>query len=89
MAKEEWICRVVKEAEAAEKDGRTRWEKVRQLQQTHMGKPRSVLKEDGTLTQGSEDLARRWSQHFRNVPSEYREQVIDDIPPVPPFLELD
>ena len=37
-AKEDWICRVAKEAEAATKDGRTRWERVRSLQQTHMGR---------------------------------------------------
>lgn len=95
-AKEDWICRVAKEAEAAVKDGRTRWERIRSLQQTHMGrrtfKPRSVWKEDGTLTQGGEDLAKRWSQHFQkvlNIPSEYREQAIDDIPLLPPLLELD
>ena len=95
-AKEEWICRVAKEAEVAVKDGRIRWERVRRLQQTHMGrrtiKPRSVWKEDGMLTQGSEDLAKRSSQHFQkvlNIPSEYREQVIDDIPLLPPLLELD
>ena len=95
-AKEEWICRVAKGAEAAVKDGCVKWERVRSLQQVHMGRktirPRSVWKEDGTLTQGSEDLAKRWSQHFQrvlNIPSEYREQVIDDIPLLPPLLELD
>ena len=68
-AKEDWICRVAKEAEVAVKDGRVRWERIRSLQKTHMGrktiKPRSVWKEDGMLTQGSEDLANRWSQHFQ------------------------
>ena len=48
-AKEEWICRVAKEAEAAVKDRRIRWESVRRLQQIHMErsmiKPRSVKNE--------------------------------------------
>lgn len=95
-AKEDWICRIAKEAEAAVKDGRTRWDRVRRLQQTHAGrrsiKPSSVWKEDGTLTQGNEELTKRWSQHFLkvlNIPSEYREQVIDDIPLLPPIVELD
>ena len=48
-AREEWICRVAKEAENAVKDGRTRWENIRTLQQTHRGtrtvKPRSACVE--------------------------------------------
>ena len=95
-AKEDWICRVVKEAEAAVKDGRTRWDRVRRLQQAQAGrrsiKPSTVWKEDGTLTQGNEEVTRRWSQHFLkvlNIPSEYREQVINDMPSLPPILELD
>ena len=38
-------------------------------------------------------MAKRLSQHFQKVvldiPSEYREQVTDDIPLLPPILELD
>ena len=34
-AREDWICRVAKEAEAAVKDGRARWDSIRRLQQTH------------------------------------------------------
>ena len=30
-AKEEWICRVAKEGEAAKKDGCTRWKSIRKL----------------------------------------------------------
>ena len=55
-------------------------------------KTRSVWKEDGTLTQGNEDLAKRWSEHFQkvlNIPSEHREQVIEDIPQLPPLLKSD
>ena len=70
-AREEWICRVAKEAEAAVKDGHTRWENIRALQQTHRGrrkvKPRNVLKEDGVLTQGTEELVIRWNQHIKNI----------------------
>ena len=44
------------------------------------------------MTQGNEDLAKRWSEHFQkvlNIPSEHREQVIEDILQLPPLLELD
>ena len=30
-------------------------------------KTRSVWKEDGTVMQGNEDLAKRWSEHFQKV----------------------
>ena len=78
------------------KDGHTRWNRVRRLQQAHAGrrsnKPSTVWKEDGTLMQGNEEVIKRWSQHFMevlNVPLEYRDQVIDDMPLLPPVLELD
>ena len=68
--------RVVKEGEAAVKDGRARWDSIRKLQQAHSGrrpvKPSAVLKENGELTQGPEEVRMRWHQHFMkilNVPS--------------------
>ena len=95
-AKEEWICRVAKEAEAAAKDGCTRWDRVRRLQRAYAGrrpiKSSTVWKEDGSLTQGNEEVVKRWRQHFLkvlNVPSEYREQAINDLPLLPPIWELD
>ena len=63
-AKEDWICRVAKEAEAAVKDGRARWDSIRRIQQTHAGrrstKPSAVFKEDRDLVQGSSEVATRW-----------------------------
>ena len=95
-AKEDWICRVAKEAEAAVKDGRARWDSIRRLQQTHAGrrptKPSAVFKEDGDLAQGPSEVATRWYQHFLkvlNIPSEYRDDVIDNMPLLAPILELD
>lgn len=62
-ANEDWICGVAKEAEAAVKDGRTRWERIRRLQQAHAGrrsiKPSAVWKEDGTPTRGNEEAIKR------------------------------
>ena len=95
-AKEDWICRVAKEAEAAVKDGRARWDSMRRLQQTHAGrrptKPSAVFKEDGDLAQGPSEVATRWYQHFLkvvNIPSEYRDDVIDNMPLLALILELD
>lgn len=59
--KERWIANDV---EAAVKDGRTRWESIRNLQQVHAARrpdrPSSVLKEDGSLTQSPEEVTGRW-----------------------------
>ena len=32
-----------------------------------MVKPRNVMKENGVLTQGAEELAMRWYLHFKNI----------------------
>ena len=95
-AREEWICRVACEGEAAVKDGRTRWNNIRRLQQAHAGRrptrPSAVFKEDGALTQGAEQVTSRWYQHFKsilNIPSEFRDEVINAMPLLPPVLELD
>ena len=95
-AREEWICRVAREGEAAVKDGRARWDSVRRLQQAHAGRrptrPMAVMKEDGALTQGEEEVTTRWYQHFvkdLNTLIEYRDEVISDMPLLPPAMELD
>ena len=70
-AKKDWICRVVMEGEAAVKDGRTRWVSIRKLQQAHAGRrptrPSAVVKENGDLTQGREEVTARWHQHFMKI----------------------
>ena len=95
-AREEWICRVAREGEAAVKDGHARWDSVRGLQQAHAERrptrPTAVMKEDGALTQGEEEVTTRWYQHFvkvLNILSEYRDEVISDMPLLPPTMELD
>ena len=59
-AKEDWICRVVKEGKAARKDGCTRWKSIRRLQLAQAGRrpTRStvVMKENGSLTQGPKEV---------------------------------
>ena len=95
-AKEDWICRVAMEGEAAVKDGRTRWDSIRKLQQAHAGRrptrPSAVVKENGDLTQGREEVTARWHQHFMkilNIRSEYRDEVISAMPMLSPNLDLD
>ena len=86
-AKEDWICRVAREGEAAVKDRRARWDSIRRLQQAHAGRrptrPTAVVKEDGALTQGEKEVTTTWCQHFMkvlNMLSEYRDEVISDMP---------
>ena len=86
-AKEEWICRVAKEREAAKKDGCTRWKSIRKLQLAHAGRrstrPTAVMKENGSLTQGFEEVRVRWHQHFvkiLNIPCAFNDEVIDSTP---------
>ena len=78
------------------KDGRARWNSIRRLQQAHAGRrptrPTAVVKEDGALTQGEKEVTTRWCHHFMkvlNMLSEYRDEVISDMPLLPPILELD
>ena len=82
--------------EAAVKDEKTRWECIRRLQQAHAGRrpimPSAVRKEDWELTQGQEKLLQRWHQHFSkilNQQSEFSEEVIQQMPILPPCLDLD
>ena len=55
-AKVDWICRVAMEGEAAVKDGQTRWDSIRKLQQADAGRiptrSSAVVKENEVLTQG-------------------------------------
>ena len=95
-AKEDWICRVAKEAEAAVMDDCARWDSIRRLQQIHAErrptKLSAVFKENGDLVQGPSAVATTWYQHFLkvlNIPSEYRDDVIHNMPPLAPILELD
>ena len=95
-AREEWIQKVAVLGEAAVKDGKTRWECIRRLQQTHARRrpimPSAVRKEDGELTQGQEEMLQRWHQYFNKVlnqQSEFSEEVIQQMPILPPCLDLD
>ena len=95
-AKEEWMCQVAQECEEAVKNGRTRWESIRKLQRSHAGRrpirPSALNKTDGQITQGPEEVAARWQEHFMdilNVPSEYRDEVIDSMPLIPLVSDLD
>ena len=62
-AKEDWICRVAREGEAAVKDERARWDSMMRLQQAHAGRrptrPTAVVKEDGALTQREKEVTTR------------------------------
>ena len=95
-AKEEWIRKVATECEEVVKDGRTRWNSIRRLQQEHAGRrparPSAVRKEDGKLTQGPAEELQRWHQHFSkllNQCSEFEAQVIQQMPEIPAMLYLD
>ena len=95
-AKEEWICRVAREGEAAKKDGCTRWKSIRKLQLAHAGRrptrPTAVMKENGSLTQGPEEVRARSYQHFvkiLNIPCAFNDEVINTLLLLLPHLELD
>ena len=86
-AKEKWMCRIASDAEKAIKDGRTRWQSIRKLQTAHAGRrpvrPSAVIKEDGELTKGPDEVKLRWHGHFSkilNIPSEYHEEAINEGP---------
>ena len=60
-AREGWIRKVATEGEAAMKDGKTRWECIRRLQQAYAGhrptRPSVVRKEDGGSNRGAAKVA--------------------------------
>ena len=78
--------KVAKEGEAAKKDGCTRWKSIRKLQLAYAGRrptrPTAVMKENGSLTQGPEEVRARWHQHFvkiLNMPCAFNDEVIDTL----------
>ena len=95
-AKEKWILRVASEGEKASKDGRTRWNCIRNLQLTHAGrkpaKPCAVLKKDGIPTASPDEVRLRWHRHFSrllNIPSVFQEEVITEMLSQPVCWEID
>ena len=95
-AKEAWISRVTREAELAKKNGKPRWKSIRVLQMAHVGRrpaqSATLYKRDGGVTSGPEEVKTTWHQHFTkilNMPSEYCQKVLDDMPSQPPVMELD
>ena len=59
-AKERWILRIAREAEAAKKDGRQRWHSIRKLQMGYAGRrpsrQRALKKANGELTRSPEEV---------------------------------
>ena len=54
--------------------------------------PTAILKDDGQLINGPEEVLDCWYQHFRrvlNVQSVYNAKVIEDMPQLEPKLHLD
>ena len=95
-AKERWILRVEREAESARKDGKQRWMNIRQLQMAYAGRrpirPTALLKENGEMTCCTDEVKLRWFNNFSNVlniPSQFKEEVISEIPARPTELSLD
>ena len=95
-AKEEWIRKLASIAEKARKDGKQRWTCIRQLQMTHAGRrptrPTALWKEKDEMTRSPEEVKQRWHDHFNgvlNVPSQYRQETINEIPSHPTEWELD
>ena len=83
-------------AEKARKDGKQRWTCIRQLQMAHAGlrptRPTAMWKENGEVTRSPEEVKQRWHDHFNdvlNVPSQCRQETIDEIPSHPTEWELD
>ena len=62
----------------------------------HVGRrptrPTRLYKSDGTMTRGPEEVKKTWYDHFTqvlNIPSQYRQEVLDELPYLPPVQELD
>ena len=95
-AKETWISKVIKETEHARKDGKQKWMNIRKLQMDYAGRraagPTRLYKRDGEMTNGPEEVKATWHQHFTkvlNIPSEYHQDVLNNMPSQPPVMELD
>ena len=55
-------------------------------------RPSAVLKKDGDLTKGPDEVKSCWHRHFTkilNILSEYQEEVIADMPSQPTHWDLD
>ena len=69
--KEDWVNKVAAEGEAAKRDGQVRWDSICRLQRVHSGrrplKTAAVLKTDGELTKGPEEVVDRWYEHIKNL----------------------
>ena len=55
-------------------------------------RPTAILKDDGQLTKGPEEVRDRWYQHFRkvlNVQSIYDDEMVAAMPILEPVLYLD
>ena len=66
------------------------------MQLAHAGirstRPAAVMKENGNLTQGPDEVRARWHQHFvkiLNIPCAFNDEVIDTLPLLSPHLDLD
>ena len=95
-AKRKWILKVAAEGEEAVKDGRTRRYCICKLQRVHGGRrpvrPTAVLKDDGQLTKGPEEVLDRQYLHFKkvlNVQSIYDDEVVAAMSALEPILHLD
>jgi len=76
-------------ATEAVKDGRTRWSCICKCMPV---RPTVILKDDGQLTKGSEEVLDHWYQHFNrvlNVESIYDVEVVEDMTAVEPMLHHD
>ena len=92
-AKGDWVDKV---GEAAKRAGQVRWGSICRLQRTHSGhrpvKTAAVLKTDGELTKGPEEVIDHWYEHFKNllnIRSIYDEEVVAAVPTLPPLLQYD
>ena len=69
-AKENCVNKVATEGEAARRDGQVRWGSICRLQRNHSGhrpvKTTAVLKTNGELTKGPEEVTECWYEHLRN-----------------------
>jgi len=95
-AGQDWIRRVAMEGEAAKKNGRTRWNSTRRLQQARSGRRQarrsSMRKDNISLTQGPHGVCDRWHQHFSELANQRRgfdREMIQQLESLSPSLDLD
>ena len=96
-AKEDWILRrVAMKVKQAKKDGRQRWQGVKQLQMAFAGQRHlrlsALLKENGEMTKSPLEFKQRWHKHFSkilNISSQYQQEVHDSVPLQPIVHDLD